>query len=398
MGIQYRKARADEWEACIEMADFVFSFAHAPTNFEEILPKVYQAGPDMAGIHRIAVGEDGRIRGMVAVLPRMVVAAGKKLRMGYVGTVSVHPKVRGEGHMKRLMGDWIDELEGKVDYLVLNGQRQRYGYFGFTPGSIQYQFEVIEANIRHVFGKKGGASDGPDSREIVFTPLFAPESRREKAAFAVRMNEARPCYIERRPEEIEAILRTYGGKALAVQIDGTLSGYLVLKGRETVAELALKNPSDAGYVLAAFMHDRQLSELTFWVPVYERELITALAAFSEECMIKACDNALIRICDFANFLEAFLSLKAQTLGIRDGSFSAVIEGQPVTVTAAGGAVSVARQAESDAVRLSRTQAQELFLSLTAWMGDHAGIPDQDWNRIPQGWFPLPLFQYMSDEF
>ena len=50
-------------------------------------------------------------------------AGGKLLRAGYVGSVSVHPKARGEGHMKRLLGDWITDLEGTCDLLALDGQR-----------------------------------------------------------------------------------------------------------------------------------------------------------------------------------------------------------------------------------------------------------------------------------
>ncbi len=109
-------------------------------------------------------------------------------------------------------------------------------------------------------------------------------------------------------------------------------------------------------------------------------------------------GSLFRICDFANFLAAFLSLKAQTIGVRDGSLSAVIEGQPVTAVVQEGIVRVTRQAEPGALQLSRAQAQELFLSITAWAGSYAGLSEQDWNRIPQGWFPLPVFQYVPDEF
>lgn len=397
MEVQYRKARADEWEACIEMADFVFSFASGPTDFEKILPKVYQAGPDMAGIHRIAAGEDGKIRGLIAVLPQTVVAAGQKLRVGYVGTVSVHPKARGEGHMKRLLGDWIRELESDVDYLVLDGQRQRYGYFGFAPGGVRVQFGVDEANIRHVFGDRSGKQQGAAGQQITFTPLFAPECRGEAVDFAVRMNEAKPCYTERKPEKIEAILQTYGGKALAVRVDQVLSGYLVLHGPNRITELVLADADDAGSVIAAFMWEQKLSELTVQVPAFDLGLVRVLSSFAEESMIKPC-GSLYRICNFANFLAAFLSLKAQTIGIRDGNLSAVIEGQPVTVTVKDGIVTVERQAEPDALQLSRAQAQELFLSMTAWAGGHAGLSEQDWNRIPQGWFPLPLFQYVPDGF
>ena len=126
--------KPEEWEDCIKLANYVFSTAHRPHDFEQLIPRVYQAGPEMARIHRVAVAENGRLRAEIAVLPQQMAAGGKLLRAGYVGSVSVHPKARGEGHMKRLLGDWITDLEGTCDLLALDGQRQRYAYFGFTPG------------------------------------------------------------------------------------------------------------------------------------------------------------------------------------------------------------------------------------------------------------------------
>ncbi len=111
---EYRLAKPEEWEDCIELANYVFSTAHRPHDFEQLIPRVYQAGPEMARIHRVAVAENGRLRAEIAVLPQQMAAGGKLLRAGYVGSVSVHPKARGEGHMKRLLGDWITDLEANV--------------------------------------------------------------------------------------------------------------------------------------------------------------------------------------------------------------------------------------------------------------------------------------------
>ena len=119
---EYRLAKPEEWEDCIELANYVFSTAHRPHDFEQLIPRVYQAGPEMARIHRVAVAENGRLRAEIAVLPQQMAAGGKLLRAGYVGSVSVHPKARGEGHMKRLLGDWITDLEGTCDLLALDGQ------------------------------------------------------------------------------------------------------------------------------------------------------------------------------------------------------------------------------------------------------------------------------------
>ena len=59
---EYRLAKPEEWEDCIELANYVFSTAHRPHDFEQLIPRVYQAGPEMARIHRVAVAENGRLR------------------------------------------------------------------------------------------------------------------------------------------------------------------------------------------------------------------------------------------------------------------------------------------------------------------------------------------------
>ena len=68
---EYRLATPEEWEDCIELANYVFSMAHRPHDFEQLIPRVYQAGPEMARIHRVAVAENGRLRAEIAVLPRI---------------------------------------------------------------------------------------------------------------------------------------------------------------------------------------------------------------------------------------------------------------------------------------------------------------------------------------
>ena len=42
---EYRLAKPEEWEDCIELANYVFSMAHRPHDFEQLIPRVYQAGP-----------------------------------------------------------------------------------------------------------------------------------------------------------------------------------------------------------------------------------------------------------------------------------------------------------------------------------------------------------------
>ena len=96
-----------------------------------------------------------------------------------------------------------------------------------------------------------------------------------------------------------------------------------------------------------------------------------------------------QIFDFANVLEAYLTLKQNTLGLTPGEFSAYLDGQPVTVRVTDAGVCVERKALPGAVVLEKQQAQQLLLSD---YGRYMEVPS------PAGWFPLPVFWYTADSF
>lgn len=384
---EYRIAKPEEWEDCIELANYVFSTAHRPHDFEKLIPRVYQAGPQMAQIHRVAVNEKGRIRAEIAVLPQKMVIGKNMLRAGYVGSVCVHPKARGEGHMKRLLGDWIRELEGDCDLLILDGQRQRYSYFGFTPGSEKYVFCLDEANVRH-----GWKDDS--LKAYTFSPLFEEGQEKDAAAFAGKLHEAKPLFVVR--DDIKTALATFGEEAVCVRKNGERIGYLAVCGENIIAEAEFLDEKEYLPALAAYLKETKREELQIFVPTYETEKAAALWKVAENVTQERCGSAMYRIYDFAKVLQAFLTLKAERTGISDGTWSAVLEGQPVTVVAADSVVSVRREAAPGAVTLNRREAQELLLSP---FSEIESRKRRDvYGQIPSDWFPLPLYCYMADEF
>ena len=67
--IKYRKARPDEREAYIDLANLVFNLTYGFHNFERHLPKVYDKSVESSSMQRIAVDEKGRIRALIALMP-----------------------------------------------------------------------------------------------------------------------------------------------------------------------------------------------------------------------------------------------------------------------------------------------------------------------------------------
>ena len=375
---EYRKAKPEEREACIEFADYVFSKAHCPHDFETLIPRVYGEGVDSASMHRIAVDERGKIRALIAVLREELEVGGKALQAGFVGTVSVHPKARGEGHMKVLMGEWVKEMRETCDLAVLGGQRQRYEYFGFTRGGSQYKYSVNRSNIRHALKKT-------DCGGISFCPLEEAEGGYE---LVYNINRQRPARVERPKEQIGSIVRNMGEKALAVLDNEKLTGYILVSGNgDTVCELGLLDAGIMEAVIKAYLAYTGRDEIEIVASAYDKALNQRIGRFAESYCVEP--SEMFQIFDFANVLEAYLSLKQKTLGLALGEFSAVLDGQPVTVYADENGVSVERAAKPGAAVLDKLQAQELLLS------EYGRFMDV---QAPAGWFPLPVFWYAADSF
>ncbi|WP_308637120.1 GNAT family N-acetyltransferase [Paenibacillus silvisoli] len=372
--LEYRKARPDEREEYIDLANYVFKI-----DVEAVLPKVYGKDIDSTDMHLVAADEQGRLRAQVVVYPEPMNVSGFPLRVGYLGIVSVHPRARGEGHMKVLMNKWLtEEVPGSYDMVVLYGQRQRYEYFDFTLGGVKIKYSVGEVNARHAL--RDAKVEGLSIR-----PLFEIEGA---AAFAHKLNEARPAYVQRDSRQLPLILHGLEQKPLGVLDGDKLIGYLVVsKTGKEITELAMSHAEDIPRAVKAYLAHSGTDWLAVFAPEYETELNASLSAFAENYAIETSD--MYHIVDFARVLEAFLTLKHRTGGLVPGEFSAVLDGQPVTARVDENGVTVERSARPGAVELNKKQAQTLLLTPH---GRFTGV------AAPAGWFPLPIFWYIADKF
>ncbi|MNW55249.1 hypothetical protein D3C74_328970 [compost metagenome] len=329
-------------------------------------------------MHKVAVDEKGRLRAQVAVFPEPLTVCGYTLRTGYLGTVSVHPRARGEGHMKVLMDMWLEELRNTCDMVVLYGQRQRYEYFGFTLGGVKLKYIVGEANVRH--GLKHVNDTG-----ISFRPFFEIEGAE---SFAHNINTSRLAYVERTVQQLPLIFGSLHQNALGVLDQGNLIGYLIVNETgDEISEFALENAADISRTIKAYMVHSRTDRISIFTPEYDIPLNTTLGNIAEDYVIETSD--MYHILDFANVLEAYLTLKFETTGIVEGEFSAVMDGQPITARVDASGVTVERSAKTDAIVLNKQQAQALLLTQH---GRYMAV------AAPVGWFPLPIFWYKIDKF
>ena len=147
--VRFEIATPADYDEIVEFANFVFSYAHCPHEFKPMIPKAYGENPLMWPEHFVA-RENGRIRALVGFETFSQRIAGETLKIGYIGTVSVHPYSRSKGYMKKLMAMAHEYArENGYDLLSLGGQRQRYEYFGYASGGTVRNFTITSTNIRH---------------------------------------------------------------------------------------------------------------------------------------------------------------------------------------------------------------------------------------------------------
>ena len=371
--VNYRNAEKKDYYEFIDLMNYVFK-----VDFEKVLPKTFNRDFDFEKITKVAEDENGKLISCVCVLPQQLSVGSNKLNTNFLGGVTVHPRHRGENHMITLMNMWLDEMKENYDMSVLGGLRQRYEYFGYTHGGVQWEYTVNSHNISH--GLREINSDS-----ISFKPLAEAQGAAE---FAAKFNNQKLVNVYRDVEYADKIMVCYRQHPFVVYENGDIIGYLMTSlNRDTVSEFVLCDCKDTKRVLKAYFEHFKTENITIILPEYETQLHRELCDFAEEYKTGPCCN--FNIFNFANVIKAYLELKNQTSKLSCGRFSAVMDNQPVTVTVDENGVKVENTADADAVVLDKSDAQKLLL--TPW-GKYMDVD------VPADWFPLPLFWHRVDMF
>jgi len=379
--IEYRRAVQSDYAKCVDFANLVFSAAYRPHDFKALSPKVY-ADPArfVSAPHYLAVEPDDSVRGMVGVLPNTLKVGRATLKTGFIGTVSVHPYARGEGHMKKLMSMALQDMRADgTDLVILSGQRQRYEYFGFTQGGMQRLWRVSQTNLRHVLGN----DPGPNLVLEPATPFTSPDIMARCAA----LNDSRTISAARSGEDFLAIAQTRQSTLQLITLDGAFAGYLICVDH-TIHEIQLTCWELLPWVLRLAMRQMNLTSVELVSGECETELNQQLSRIAERCSLTHYD--MIQILNFPKVLQALLELKAAHEPLADGICSLIIGDKPLTIQIKNGVLYLANNATPDATHLTETQAQTLFLNPLGQLLTGC--------RLPLGWAPLPLYMSAADSF
>ena len=147
--MEFRRAKRGELGEIVDFINMVFSMEECPHQFRTLLPKLYENGALTERFHYICI-ENGKIKGVVCMLPIQLEYKGKQLKCGTVGSVAVHPDLREKGCMKQLMEIALADMkEQGMALSCLSGQRQRYTYYGYEKLGDGYYYSIQKANIIH---------------------------------------------------------------------------------------------------------------------------------------------------------------------------------------------------------------------------------------------------------
>ena len=376
--VEYRLALPQEEADILDFINYVFSQAHKPHNFKTLLPKVY-AHEGFYRYHYVAV-DNGRIRGVVAVLPVEMPLGDETLKIGYVGSVSVHPYDRGAGHMKKLMNMMLDDAQQKYDLLVLGGRRQRYQYFGFERGGTKLNFTVTDINVQHAM------KEVPDDR-LNLRLIEKNDDPVLGDLHALCAAQVMNCVRDR--AQFLDIMHNWQGSLYALEENGETAGYIYAKGGNAVAEMGLRDESRVSEAIKTYLAATGEKSVSVRVDPLNRIRANYLKSFSEKWDMT--DNEMLHVISWQRVLQALLNVKTDFVPLMDGCFVFAVENAGCyAIEVKDHRAMVCETQEEPQAQFTATKAVEFFFSpYTSLMVTSPQL---------KSWLPVPFGMSSPDEF
>ncbi|MEI6578339.1 MAG: GNAT family N-acetyltransferase [Eubacteriales bacterium] len=284
-------------------------------DFLGLLPKLYKPEYDPCYSNFI-VKEGDDIKGAVGLYYNEIMAGGEKLRCGGIGNVAVAKDSRSKGYMIECMNmAMADMKESKADFGLLGGQRQRYGYFGFEPAGVRYDFSINLSNLRHCFGND--AENELEVREVTAgdTEVLAEIDNilRKEAYYAIHP-----------PEQMFDILCSWRNKPYAAFKDGVIKGFFTRDFGGGLSSFKSVDAQSINQMILAVFETVQDKNIGFSVAPYDTDCLDHFTKIAESCSIR--HPECYTVINFANTVRGLLKVKAATEPITDGEIKLFIHG------------------------------------------------------------------------
>ena len=377
-----------DFEEQIDFINLVFSQAHVPHDFVNLMPTVCRPEEEYM-CRNLAIKRDGKIRANVLSNTVSMEVAVIKLKFNGIGNVSTHVKETGNGLMKQLMNRAIEEMYADdVDISQLGGLRQRYQYYGYECAGVLKKYGLNTRNLRH--------TGFPYPADWHFEPIT-----RETSAW---LEKARELYnrqsvrFERGDGGLEDFYRyliNWFSKPFAcLNGAGEMIGYLCTNAEHTsTGEYLMEDAQLEGQMLAAWIGSGMSEHLDITVMPWKMQLSRELDRICETTTLSAAHK--YRIHNWDRVVKAFMELKKTCTPVADGELTIGIEGWGnLGICVEKGKICVEKVDKTPDLTLTAFEATRvIFAPYRA--SDIAEIP-ADKAMLVDHWFPLPLNCWPAD--
>lgn len=364
-----------DFEACMDLMNLVFSQAHRPHDFEKLLPKLYQKTPAHMACH-YGIREEGKLVATIGAYPAQVHMAGRTLSMMGIGGVTTHPRSGGKGYMRHIMQAIERDMRAQgVQLSGLAGERLRYNRYGYEVGGIQLAFTLTAKQFRGL--------PGPDATGVTLRRLEAGDTA--DLAWARECYERQPVWVER-PNFYDTLVSWQDVPFLAQGPQGERLGYLVAtRDGSAIREACGADDTARERMLRAAI--AQWDEATLVQPDWDRPFNRRMGALADGMRVSA--GYQWNILDWQGVVEALLCLQAQAKPLQDGRVCLGIEGEGVLdMQVERGTPHCAWQAAGKApFQVDRHTALRLLAGPLP-PAAVAALPEE--ARALEQWCPLPL--------
>ena len=245
MSWQVTRLQPEEFAEAIDLINYVFSHTYGPHDFETLLPKLYRPDPELVRCH-YGVREAGALVALAGSYPLTWQVGESALRVAGIGAVATHPRHRGRGLMRAVVGHCVDEARAAGCHLSwLDGLGHRYRHFGYERAGAEISFQLTARDF---------AGAGVDGAGMRFRRLQEGDALLQEAA---RLHAGQRVYWRRPPAELPRICASWGGALYAALEGDTLAAYLVAgRDRSAVTELVAVDAATAVRAAAGWCADR----------------------------------------------------------------------------------------------------------------------------------------------
>ncbi len=382
--IYYGPGKKDDYQHSLDfLNDVFFSEEENPRDFLSLLPKLYKEKYNHCE-NNLIVSIDGKWKGAVGLYFDEVEVMGNILVCGGIGNVAVGKDCRGAGYMQNCMQQAMDRMiERDVDFSVLGGQRQRYGYFSFAPAGYEHHFNFNVQNLKHVFGS---------DYEPELKAVKVSDNNTKDIEFIKKLYNSNPDKFLRPDERYYDYLVSWIQIPYVFYDNDTPVAYCIFNG-DMGAVVEIKAVSFECFkklVPSAFVLSGK-KELSFEFPLYEKDYIEYMSQIAEGHSIV--HSSSLTVLNWKRFIKAYAELKASYTELCDGKISFLIHGykkdEAFTISVKNGKVSFSDEVENP-IELTHHEATALFFSL--YSVKTYNIPSN-----VASWFPLHWYIHPADK-